>query len=117
MWLLRVAGSLVIGAVLGGAAAYLALPRTMTTAASHCTAGAGAADNASPLWDAGAGEGEPAGEATEQSFGDRLNKALFEARGGEAAAQQVLLVRTSCFLCGGCCLVVVRIFSGREPRE
>eukprot|EP00903_Cladosiphon_okamuranus_P016655 g15358.t1 len=94
MWLIRIAGSLFIGAVLGGAAAYLALPRamTMTSPASPCDAGA--ADTTSPWWDtgrgSGAGAGEP-GEGAEQSFGDRLNKALFAARAGEAAAQQVLL--------------------------
>lgn len=97
MWLGRIAGSLLIGAVLGGAAAYYALPRAMTGSASSCAAagsvGAGATGFASPWGDTGWGTGEP-GEAAAQSFGDRLSKALLAARAGEAAAQQVLLVRS-----------------------
>lgn len=116
MWLVRIAVSLAIGAFLGGAAAYLALPRAVTGSGSPCTAagsGAGAADTTSPWWDTvrGAGAGEP-GEGAEQSFGDRLNKALFAARAGEAAAQQVLLVRIwICFAVGFLCLE--SIFRGR----
>lgn len=96
MWLGRIAGSLVIGAVLGGAAAYYALPRSMTGSASPCAAAgsAGAADSTSPwrVKERGVGAGKP-GEGSEQTFGDRLTEALFSARAGEAAAQQVLLVR------------------------
>ena len=114
MWLVRIAVSLAIGAFLGGAAAYLALPRAVTGSGSPCTAagsGAGAADTTSPWWDTvrGAGAGEP-GEGAEQSFGDRLNKALFAARAGEAAAQQVLLVRIGFALRWDSC--VLRVFFG-----
>jgi len=93
MWLGRMAGSLVLGALLGGAAAYCALPRAITGSVSPCAAGAGAADSTSPWWFMGGGAGEPGGAGSEQSFGDRLSKALSAARVGEAAAQQVLLVR------------------------
>ncbi len=95
-WLGRMAGSLVLGALLGGAATYCTLPRGITGSASPCAAAAAAAaaDSTSPWWDmgAGGGAGEPGG-GSEQGFGDRLNKALSAARVGEAAAQQVLLVR------------------------
>ena len=76
-----------LGALLGGAAACYALPRAITASAPACTG----ADSTSPWWGAGGASGG-SGES-EQSFGDRLNQALSAARVGEAAAQQVLLVR------------------------
>lgn len=92
VWLGRMAGSLVLGAILGGAAAYYNVPRAITASVTSCAS----ADATSPPWydkASGRGAGEPSAAATEQSFGERLNKALFAARAGEAAAQQDLLVR------------------------
>lgn len=94
MWLGRIAGSLVLGAILGGMAVYGAVPGPMTGSAS-CSGGAcipGAIDATWPWWYTGGGVDDSAAGA-ERGFGDRLNKALFAARAGEAAAQQGLLVR------------------------
>lgn len=83
MWLGRIAGSLVFGVILGGTAAYFARPRVMTASVAG-----NPNDATSPWWNTP----ESSTGGTEQSFGDRLNKALFAARAGEAAAQQSLLV-------------------------
>ncbi|CAM9479221.1 unnamed protein product [Hapterophycus canaliculatus] len=87
VWLGRIAGSLVLGAILGGAVAFYAFPKAISTG----SAGA-AADSTSPWWTTvGGGGGEPGAGGAEPNFGDRLNMALFAARAGEAAAQQGLL--------------------------
>lgn len=93
------AGSLVLGAILGGAITYYAFPRVMTVSSSTSTS-AGGSEGRSSSWNTASGQHEPQynsygspGEA-EQKFGDRLNKALLAARAGEAAAQQGLLVRS-----------------------
>eukprot|EP00904_Undaria_pinnatifida_P004593 jgi/Undpi1/14134/HiC_scaffold_9.g03785.m1 len=88
MWLSRIAGSLVFGAILGGTAAYYALPRFVMAKVSTCAG----TDATSPWWNTPAGGySETASGGAEQSFGERLNKALFAARAGESAAQQSLL--------------------------
>ncbi|CAM9782325.1 unnamed protein product, partial [Laminaria digitata] len=88
MWLSRIAGSLVFGAILGGTAAYYALPRFVTASVSTCSG----ADATSPWWNTPAGgHGESSQGRAELSFGERLNKALFAARAGESVAQQSLL--------------------------
>lgn len=92
LWLGRIAGSLVLGAILGGGAAYYTLPRAGTASSSSPSCASG--DATSPWWNTPAGgHSESAKGGAEQGFGDRLNKALFAARAGEAAAQQGLLVR------------------------
>ena len=97
MWLSRIAGSLVFGAILGGTAAYYALPRFVMAKVSTCAG----TDATSPWWNTPAGGySETASGGAEQSFGERLNKALFAARAGESAAQQSLLVRQGEFMRG-----------------
>ncbi|CAB1100102.1 unnamed protein product [Ectocarpus sp. CCAP 1310/34] len=87
VWLGRVALSIVVGIVLGSAATFCALRAATTKMGSVCAG----ADATSPWWSTGgAGDSVGAGGA-DQSFGDRLDKALFAARAGEAAAQQGLL--------------------------
>ncbi|CBJ32934.1 expressed unknown protein [Ectocarpus siliculosus] len=73
--------------MLGSAATFCALRAATTKTGSVCAG----ADATSPWWSTGgAGDSVGAGGA-DQSFGDRLDKALFAARAGEAAAQQGLL--------------------------
>ncbi|CAM9286215.1 unnamed protein product [Ectocarpus sp. 12 AP-2014] len=87
VWLGRVALSIVVGIVLGSATTFCALRAATTKTGSVCAG----ADATSPWWSTGgAGDSVGAGGA-DQSFGDRLDKALFAARAGEAAAQQGLL--------------------------
>lgn len=89
VWLGRVTLSIVVGIMLGSAATFCALRAATTKTGSVCAG----ADATSPWWSTGsAGDSVGAGGA-DQSFGDRLDKALFAARAGEAAAQQGLLVR------------------------
>lgn len=99
LWVARVAGSLVLGAILGGAIAYFAFPRVLTIPDSPGTA-SGNSGAPSSWWYSTGGKEQRQGNGfespgeIEQNFGDRLNKALLAARAGEAAAQQGLLVRT-----------------------
>ncbi|CAN0154891.1 unnamed protein product [Ectocarpus sp. 4 AP-2014] len=87
VWLGRVALSIVVGIMLGSAATFCALRAATTETGSVCAG----TDATSPWWSTGgAGDSVGAGGA-DQSFGDRLDKALFAARAGEAAAQQGLL--------------------------
>lgn len=92
VWLGRIAGSLITGAILG-AAAYSALPRAAMPGSPPMCPTRTAADTTSPWWNAPTGGCESSAGGPEPGFGDRLNKALFAARAGEAAAQQGLLVR------------------------
>lgn len=106
LWVGRVAGSLVLGAILGGAIAYFAFPRVLTP--STPTAGADASTNvgsgASASWSASPEQNQQrfqadfgsSGEAG-RNFGDRVNRALLAARAGEVAAQQGLLVSNCCY--------------------
>lgn len=107
MWLRRIAGSLVLGAILGGAGTYYAFPRIITASVSSSEPSSDArfsSSSAPSSWNAFKGQQqhqhqrhESSGSA-EQIFADRLNNALFAARAGEAAAQQGLLVRIRCIV-------------------
>lgn len=74
--------------MLGGAATCALRAATMK-AGSVCAG----ADATTPWWSTGGAGDSVGGGGADQSFGDRLDKALFAARAGEAAAQQGLLVR------------------------
>lgn len=90
MWVARIAFSLVLGTILGGAAVYRALSRSTTTPAPSCSS----SEATSPWWQSSA-NGQYCDSSSgfdQQAFVERLNKALFAARAGEAAAQQSLLV-------------------------